>query len=63
VPKKDLHVKSLGSAAKLLDKPISSITLLGSDEKIQWLQAADALMVKVPGKMPNDIAIVFKISL
>ncbi len=63
VPKKDLQVKSLGTAAKLLDKPIGNIALLGSDEKIKWSQAADVLTVKVPKKMPNDIAIVFKISL
>jgi alpha-L-fucosidase len=63
VPKQDLAIKSLGTAAKLLDRPISKITLLGSDEKVQWSQAADALTIKVPGKMPNDIAIVFKISL
>jgi alpha-L-fucosidase len=62
VPKKDLQIKSLGKEAKLLGKKIRSIKLLGSDEKVQWSQAADALTVKVPEKMPNDIAIVFKIS-
>jgi alpha-L-fucosidase len=63
VPKKDLQIKSLGTAAKLLDHPIGNIALLGSHEKVQWSQAADALTVKVPEKMPNDKAIVFKISL
>jgi alpha-L-fucosidase len=63
VPKKDLQIKSLGTAAKLLDHPIGNIALLGSHEKVQWSQAADALPVKVPEKMPNDKAIVFKISL
>jgi alpha-L-fucosidase len=63
VPKLDLQIKSLGTAAKLLDKPIGNITLLGSDEKVQWSQAADALTVKLPEKIPNEIAIVFKISL
>jgi alpha-L-fucosidase len=63
VPKADLQIKSLGLAAKLLDQPISKITLLGSDKKVQWSQAADALTVKIPVKMPNNIANVFKISL
>jgi alpha-L-fucosidase len=63
VPKKDLQIKSIGTAAKLLGKEISNIKLLGSDEKVQWSQAADALTVKVPKKSPNGIAIVFKISL
>ena len=61
-PKQDLQIKSLGTAAKLLDEHISNITLLGSDEKVQWSQAAEALTIKAPAKSPNDIAIVFKIS-
>jgi len=63
LPKTDLQIKSLGLAAKLLARPISKIRLLGIDEKVQWSQTEDALTVKLPGKMPNDIAIVFKISL
>jgi len=61
VPNKDLQIKSLGSAAKLLDKPIGNITLLGSSEKVQWSQNADTLIIKAPAKSPNDIAIVYKI--
>ena len=60
-PNKDLQIKSLGSAAKLLDKPIGNITLLGSSEKVQWSQNADTLTIKAPAKSPNDIAIVYKI--
>jgi len=61
VPQQDLQIKSLGTAAKLLDKPIINIQLLGSDKKVEWSQAADALTVKVPEIIPNDAAIVFKI--
>jgi alpha-L-fucosidase len=61
-PKKDLQVKSLGTAAKLLDKPIGNITLLGSGEKVQWTHTADTLTIKAPEKSPNDIAIVYKIT-
>ena len=60
-PQQDLQIKSLGTVTKLLDKHIVGITLLGSDEKVHWSQAADALTLKVPEKMPNDIALVFKI--
>jgi alpha-L-fucosidase len=63
VPKQDVAIKSLGTAAKLLDKSIGDITLLGSTEKVQWSQTADALTIKLPEKMPNDIAIVFKLAL
>ncbi len=61
-PQQDLQIKSLGTAAKLLDKNIGEITLLGSDEKVQWSQSTEALNIKVPGKTPNDIAVVFKIT-
>jgi alpha-L-fucosidase len=63
VPKKDLQIKSLGTAAKLLDRPINKITLLGSEEKAQWVQTDGVLTIKAPEKSPNNIAIVFKISL
>jgi len=61
-PRQDLQVKSLGTAAKLLGKPIGSITLLGGDEKVVWTQTADALTIKAPAKSPNDIALVYKIT-
>ena len=61
-PKKDLQVKSLGTAANLLDKPIGNITLLGSKEKVEWSQTDNALTLKALAKSPNNIAIVYKIS-
>jgi len=61
-PQKDLQIKSLGAAAKLLDQPIGNIVLLGSDEKVAWTETAEALTIKVPAKMPNSVAIVFKIT-
>jgi alpha-L-fucosidase len=60
-PKSDLQVMSLGSEAKLLDSPISQITLLGGSEELQWSQKASFLTIKLPGKIPNDMAIVFRI--
>jgi len=45
-----------------LEKSIAGITLLGSDEKVQWSQSADALNIQVPEKIPNTIALVFKIT-
>jgi alpha-L-fucosidase len=63
VPKSDLNIKSLGATAKLLDYPISDLTLLGSNEKLHWSQTTDALTIQVPQKIPNDIAIVFRITL
>jgi alpha-L-fucosidase len=62
VPKNDLQIKSLGTAAKPLDKTIVSISLLGSAEKVEWTQTAEALIIKSPAKSPNAIAIVYKIT-
>jgi alpha-L-fucosidase len=56
-----VQIKSLGTAAKLLDKGISNITLLGSKEKVQWSQTDGMLIIKPPQKSPNGIAIVYKI--
>jgi len=61
-PTNAVAIKSLGTAAKLLDKPIGKITLLGSDEKVQWSQTDATLIIKPPQKTPNNIAIVFKIT-
>ena len=62
-PTNAVAIKSLGTAAKLLDKSIGGITLLGSAEKVQWSQNADALTIKPPQNTPSDAAVVFKITL
>jgi alpha-L-fucosidase len=61
-PKTAVTIKSLGTAAKLFEEPIGSVTLLGSDEKLQWSQSADALTIEAPLHPPNGIAVVFKIT-
>jgi alpha-L-fucosidase len=62
-PQKDLQIKSLGTAAKLLDQPIGGITLLGSAEKVQWSQTNGALIIEPPQNPPSDVAVAFKITL
>jgi alpha-L-fucosidase len=61
-PKNAVVIKSLGTAANLLETPIGAITLLGSDEKLTWSQGADALIIEAPHQVPNEIAVVFKIT-
>jgi hypothetical protein len=60
-PDTAVSIKSLGENAKLSERPISEITLLGSDEKLKWSQTADALVIETPQNQPSDVAIVFKI--
>ncbi|HEY8994554.1 MAG TPA: alpha-L-fucosidase [Lacunisphaera sp.] len=61
-PKAAASIKSLGTAAALLDAPIASVRLLGSDEKLTWSQDHDALTIEAPKSVPNDIALVFEIT-
>ncbi|HEY4988180.1 MAG TPA: alpha-L-fucosidase, partial [Opitutaceae bacterium] len=62
-PERALSVKSLGSSAKLLDRPIAAVELLGSNEVISWKQTDGALIVE-PGKVrpASDYAVVYKIT-
>ena len=62
-PKSAVSIKSLGSAAGLLDAPVASVRLIGSDEKPVWSQSAEALTIEAPASVPNDIAAVFEIIL
>jgi alpha-L-fucosidase len=62
-PANGVTIASLGQKAKLLDRSIKKIRLLGSKEKITWRQTDDALVIQQPENEPNNFAIVFKISL
>jgi alpha-L-fucosidase len=62
-PTNGVSITSLGKIAKLLDKKISQIQLLGSKGKLQWQQTDDALEISQPKTIQNDFANVFKISL
>ena len=55
--------QSMGTAAGLLDRPIEAIALLGSDEKLQWRQTAEALSISAPRTAPSPEALVYKVSL
>ncbi len=62
-PTNAVTIKSLGTNAKLLEKNIGKITLLGSKEKVKWTQTADALTIEAPQAKPSDVAIVYKLAL
>lgn len=56
-PSGEIFIKALSV------QKIKQIKLLGSKEPIKWKQTTDALMIKNPTKIPNEIAAVFKIIL
>ncbi|MBC7783143.1 MAG: alpha-L-fucosidase, partial [Burkholderiales bacterium] len=61
-PTEPQTIKTLGFAAKLLEKRISAIQLLGSEESVNWKQADDGLTLQPPLRKPSEIALVYKIS-
>ena len=58
VPASDVTIKALGQAAK----PVASVKLLGSNEKLVWKQEAAALVIQKPSSWPCKHAVVFKIN-
>lgn len=62
VPTAPLRVQSLGKTARLLDRPIEAITLLGSDDKLEWKQGDDALSISAPHSAPSPEALVYKMT-
>jgi alpha-L-fucosidase len=61
-PTRSVQIKSLGTDAKLLNKKIMDIQLLGSREKLLWVQSNDTLTIAPPQNQPCDYAVVFKIT-
>jgi alpha-L-fucosidase len=60
-PESDIIIKSLARSSKLADKPIASVSMIGSKEKLGWKQTADALVIRKPAVMPAWQVIGFKI--
>jgi alpha-L-fucosidase len=60
-PESDILIRSLSKSSKHADKPVASVALVGSSEKISWKQTADALIIKKPSKMPAWQVTGFKI--
>jgi hypothetical protein len=47
----------------LAGEPVAEVRLLGSSEKIQWKQEADALTITPPATLPCEHAITFCIQM
>jgi alpha-L-fucosidase len=64
VPDKSLNLKSLGKGAKLLEREIGNIALLGDSGKVVWEQKYGALVIDPPQTKPTtDYTVVYKITL
>jgi alpha-L-fucosidase len=60
VPTGDIHIKMLGSKNEKVK--IRNIEMLGSKEKLSWNQNTDSLEINKPKTIPNEIAVVLKIT-
>lgn len=52
-PQEDIRIASLGKNSDLNVKKIRSVSMLGSQEKIEWEQSDDALIIGKPDKLPD----------
>jgi alpha-L-fucosidase len=60
-PGDTITIKSFGTDAKLLETPVTSVSLLGSSDALKWEQTPQALVVRSPAKIPLHYAAVFKV--
>ncbi len=58
VPEENILIKNLGK-----QNGIKGIKLLGSKEKVRWVQDEYGLEIDKPRKVPNEIAVVYKVYL
>jgi hypothetical protein len=61
-PTNAVSIKSLGTGAGLLEKTIAKVKLLGGDETVKWSQTDGRLQIERPQALPNENAIVFRVS-
>ena len=61
-PTSDISIKSLGKTAKYADKAITSVTMLGSNQKLDWKQNDDALVITKPANLSVGQVTGFKVS-
>jgi alpha-L-fucosidase len=61
VPNESIRMTLLGRKSKYLEKPITSVTLLGSKGKLKWVQEDDALVITKPADYPAWSVTGFKI--
>ncbi len=60
-PVEDIIITSLGKSSAINDKKVKSISMLGGDEKLNWKQQDDALVISKPSDLPEWKVVVLKI--
>lgn len=57
-----ITVKSLATGSQHYSDDIGSVTMLGSDQELQWSRDAKGLTVQLPARQPSPFAYVLKIT-
>ncbi len=60
-PENDVRIVSLGNKSKVSQSKVTSVKMLGSNEKLKWIQTDDALVISRPSKYPDWKVVTFKI--
>ena len=60
-PAADVKITSLGKSSNLISKPVVSVKMLGSKDKLTWKQEGDALVISKPSKLPDWQVVTFKV--
>ena len=61
-PTKDIEIVTLGKNMTALAGPITGVSMLGSDETLEWEQQRGALVIRKPASFPSEMAVGFKIT-
>lgn len=60
-PEGKIQITSLGKDSKVCGKTIASVKMLGSKEKLKWIQQNDALVIEKPSKLPEWEVVTLKL--
>lgn len=60
-PEGDISIVSLGKKSNVNDKSITSVKMLGSNQKLVWNQKDDALVISKPAGLPEWQVVTFKV--
>lgn len=61
VPKAEIKITSLAQTGGQAEKPVKSVTLLGSQQKVDWIQQSDALVIQPSSVWPTQDSVVYAI--
>ena len=61
-PTQEVTIKTLASGG-ILEQEIEKVTLLGSEEEVQWERSAEGMKIALPSVLPDTLAIAFKLEL